>query len=268
MEEVVGVDFEDFVLVEVDGLEFVGLYYFVGEEGVVVLHLVEVVGGDVAEEGEAVDELVEAELEVGVHGEGEHQRQQEVYHHRHYREVAEDHVLPLRNVLVVVQEELVQALHFGEVVEQLVQQGLVDFCLVEGLHAFELVEQPSRQVVYVLQELVGEHLRFPLVHYPKGGLFEVGVEPVLGELGDVGDQPREAVFPERVDVVVDQSGGLKSGGEFLVGSVEELGLEDIGVAVADLSGLHDVALGAVGEEDALDFEQHLLVAVEGHEVDD
>lgn len=53
-----------------------------------------------------------------------------------------------------------------------------------------------------------------------------------------------------------------------MGGVEELGLEDVGVAVADLSGLHDVALGAVGEEDALDFEQHLLVAVEGHEVDD
>lgn len=188
MEQVVGIAFEDFVLVQIDGLELVGLDYLGDEEGVVVLHLLEVMGGDVAEEGEAVDELVEAELEVGVHGQGEEQGEHEIAHHRYNGEVAQDLVLIVRCSLVVPQEELVKALHLGEVVEQLVQQCVVYIRLVQRLHPLEFVEQPCRQVVHVLHELVSEDLCFPLIHYPESRLFEVGKKAILGELGDVGDE--------------------------------------------------------------------------------
>lgn len=117
MEKVIGIDFEDLIFMQVDRFEFVGLDYFGDELSVVILHFLKVLAGDVAEESEAVDELVEAKLEIGVHGEGEDQWENEIDHHWDYGEVTQRLMLFVWYILVVVQEKLVKVLHLWEIVE-------------------------------------------------------------------------------------------------------------------------------------------------------
>lgn len=104
---------------------------------------------------------------------------------------------------------------------------------------------------------------------PLGWFFEVGVEPVLAELSDIRDQAGEVGLPEGVDIRIDQSGTPEGRVELgLRGVGQYLRPQHVDIAVADFGGLHDIALRAIGEENAFDLKQHLLVGVEGDEVDD
>lgn len=115
---------------------------------------------------------------------------------------------------------------------------------------------------------MGDDWNLPPLQRPHRWLFKIGVEAVLAQLRNISDQRRKVRLPQLIHIIIHQPRRHNSRIELRrCRSIEYLRPEHIDIAVSDLCGLHDIALGAVGEEDAFDLEQHLLVAVEGDELD-
>ncbi len=85
-------------------------------------------------------------------------------------------------------------------------------------------------------------------------------------MSDVSNKTCKACLSKRVDIAIDKPCRLIGWIELSWTSIEQLWFEHIDIAVADLGGLHDIALSTISKENALYLKKHLPIAVVRDEI--